>query len=91
MQAKDENCVNVADDIYAKLTASGLDVLYDDRILTTGEKLNDADLIGIPYQDLVGKNGIKRGVVEIKNRKTGQVIEVDFDNVVNFNFLTYEQ
>lgn len=91
LQAKDEDCVNVANDIYAKLTAAGLDVLYDDRILTTGEKLNDADLIGIPYQVLVGKNGVKRGIVEIKNRRTGQVTEINFENVANFNFLTYEQ
>ena len=86
LQAKDEACVEVADCIYNTLKTAGIDVLYDDRILTAGEKLNDADLIGIPYQMLVGKRGISKGVVEIKNRKTGEITEISIDNVANFDF-----
>ena len=78
--------MNTADSVYNILKASGVEILYDDRELSTGEKLNDADLIGIPYQVLVGKRGISKGIVEVKNRKTGEIIEVSIDGIVNFDF-----
>ena len=57
---------------YAELNAAGIDALYDDRDLGAGGKFATADLIGIPYQLIVGPRGLKEGQVEIKHRKSGQ-------------------
>ncbi len=59
--------------IHAELTSRGIEVLYDDRDERPGVKFNDADLIGIPLQITVGERGLKEGLVEIKQRKDGQV------------------
>lgn len=89
LQTKEEDCRSIAETIYVKLSSSGIEALYDDRPLSVGEKLNDADLIGIPFQILVGKNNIKKGVVEIKNRRTGISQEISIDDVCNFDFSKY--
>jgi prolyl-tRNA synthetase len=57
--------------LYAGLEASGLEVLWDDRDERAGVKFNDADLIGAPYQVIVGDKGLAEGLVEVKTRKTG--------------------
>ena len=81
LHADDKACIEAADDVYCKLAENKVDSLYDDRSINIGEKLNDADLIGLPYQILIGKNGLKRGVVEVKNRKTGEITEISSDNI----------
>ena len=60
-----------AEKIYASLAARGLDVLYDDRPERPGVKFNDADLIGIPKQVIVGERNLREDKVEIKTRATG--------------------
>jgi prolyl-tRNA synthetase len=60
------------DRLYGELGAAGLDVLYDDRDQPAGAKFAVADLIGIPYQLILGPRGLKDGQAEIKHRKTGQ-------------------
>ena len=60
------------DGLYAELTAAGLDMLYDDRDQAAGAKFTTADLIGIPYQIIVGPRGLASGEAEIKHRKTGE-------------------
>ncbi len=69
-----------ADVLYEKLTARGIEVLYDDRDATAGEKFSDSDLIGIPLRYVISektlaKNGSEgdAGSVEVKNRATGKV------------------
>ena len=57
--------------LYAGLEASGLEVLWDDRDERAGVKFNDADLIGAPYQVIVGDKGLAEGLLEVKTRKTG--------------------
>ncbi|HTI87693.1 MAG TPA: His/Gly/Thr/Pro-type tRNA ligase C-terminal domain-containing protein, partial [Alphaproteobacteria bacterium] len=57
--------------LYSALTAKGIDVLYDDRDERAGGKFATADLIGIPWQVLVGPKGLAEGTVEVKNRATG--------------------
>ena len=58
-------------------------MLYDDRDERAGAKFADMDLIGLPWQILVGPRGVKNGVVELKNRASGAVEEVPFDNIVS--------
>ena len=57
---------------YAELQAAGIDALYDDRDQGAGGKFATADLIGIPYQLIIGPRGLKEGQVEIKHRKSGE-------------------
>jgi prolyl-tRNA synthetase len=61
-----------ADDFYLGLKSAGIDALYDDRDQPAGAKFATADLIGIPFQLIVGPRGLKNGEVEIKHRKTGE-------------------
>jgi prolyl-tRNA synthetase len=64
----DETCAR----LYAELEAAGLDVLYDDRDERPGAKFATADLIGIPWQVVVGPKGLAEGRVEVKRRAGGE-------------------
>jgi len=57
--------------LYDELQAAGLEVLWDDRDERAGVKFNDADLMGAPFQVIVGDKGLAEGVVEVKTRKDG--------------------
>jgi prolyl-tRNA synthetase len=61
-----------AERLYDDLTLEGIDAAYDDRDQGAGGKFAAADLIGIPYQLIVGPRGLKDGTVEIKHRRTGE-------------------
>lgn len=66
--ATDEACAKV----YRELTAAGRDVLYDDRDERPGAKFATADLIGVPWQVVIGPKGLAEGKVELKHRATGE-------------------
>jgi len=57
--------------LYRELTAEGVEVLYDDTDQRAGAKFAAADLIGIPWQILVGPKGLAEGRLEIKRRSDG--------------------
>lgn len=71
-----------ADRLYDELRAAGVDVLYDDRDQSPGVKFADADLLGIPTQLVLGGKGLARGVVERKDRGSGERDEVALEAVV---------
>ncbi|MDE1939734.1 MAG: proline--tRNA ligase [Alphaproteobacteria bacterium] len=71
------------EDIYARLTKAGVEVLYDDTDERPGAKFASMELIGIPHQLIVGPRGLKAGVVEVKNRATGAKEELSMDAAVN--------
>ena len=62
--------------LYTALGQAGLEVLWDDRDERAGVKFNDADLIGAPFQVIVGDKGLAEGRLEVKTRKTGEKIKV---------------
>jgi len=62
--------------LYAALEQAGLEVLWDDRDERAGVKFNDADLIGAPFQVIVGDKGLAEGLIEVKTRKTGDKIRI---------------
>ena len=68
-----------AEEIYRKLIAMGVEVLYDDRDATAGEKFADSDLIGIPYRIVVSKKSLADGGIELKkrNEKDANIINVE--------------
>ncbi len=72
MKAGDADCDRACETLYAALTSAGKDVLYDDTDQRAGGKFATADLIGLPWQVIVGPRGVAAGEVEIKNRKTGE-------------------
>ena len=59
-------------DLYAKLNNANVDTLYDDRDERPGAKFATLDLIGLPWQVIVGPKGLAEGKVEVKNRRTGE-------------------
>jgi len=64
------------EDLYARLNAAGVSVLYDDTDERAGGKFSNMDLIGLPWQLVVGPRGLKNGVVELKNRASGERVEL---------------
>jgi prolyl-tRNA synthetase len=71
----DEEERGAADRLYAELREAGAEVLYDDRDVGPGVKLNDADLLGCPLRVVVGRRGLAKGVVEAVEREGGAVHE----------------
>ena len=69
--------------IYRALEAKGVEVLYDDRDDRPGAKFAVMDLIGLPWQVIIGPRGLKEGIAEVKNRKTGERENVPLDQVVS--------
>ena len=59
-----------------------MDVLYDDRDLGTGAKFADMDLIGLPWQIIIGPRSVASGQCEVKNRKSGEKIELSFEDAL---------
>jgi prolyl-tRNA synthetase len=74
---------NVCEDLYAKLENAGLDGLYDDRDERAGAKFAAFDLIGLPWQLIVGPKGLQSGEVELKERATGARETLPIDTALN--------
>ena len=72
----DDVVAPVAEGVVSELCAADLEVLLDDRRERPGVKFADADLIGIPYQVILGKRGVAAGVAEVKVRETGERVDV---------------
>ena len=79
LKSGDPACDAAAGDLYARLAAAGVEVLYDDRDERAGAKFANMDLIGVPWQLVVGPRGLKQGVVELKRRATGERHELSAD------------
>ena len=69
-------------DLHARLEKAGVDVLYDDRDERPGAKFATLDLIGLPWQVIVGPKGLAEGKVEVKNRRTGERAMLSPDDAV---------
>ncbi len=79
---KDQAVFDAAEELSRELSARGLDVLYDDRQkVSPGVKFKDAEIIGVPTIVVVGR-GLESGVVEIKDRRSGERREVALDRAV---------
>ncbi len=74
LNTKDKGVMAAAEEIYLKLEKLGIEVLFDDRDERPGVKFKDNDLIGIPLRIVVGSKGLADGNVELKIRKTGEVL-----------------
>jgi prolyl-tRNA synthetase len=72
----DAACDRVVAELEASLARAGIEVLIDDRDESAGAKFATMDLIGLPWQAVVGPRGVKQGVVELKGRRTGERSEL---------------
>ena len=82
MRADDAATVDAAEDLYVKLSEAGVETLYDDRDERGGVKLGSMDLIGLPWQIVIGPRGIASGTVELKNRRTGEREELSAESAL---------
>jgi len=82
LRAGDAACDAACADLYARLGAAGVDCLYDDRDERAGVKFADMELIGLPWQLVVGPRGVKAGTVELKSRRTGESAELSVDGAL---------
>ena len=78
-----EDAVKLADDVYENLTQKGITVLYDDRDKKVGDKLNDADLIGITKRIVIGTKGMEAGEFDFYNRVTDKTEKLSENDVMN--------
>jgi len=83
LKSGDAKADAACNDLYAKLEKAGREVLYDDTAERPGAKFASMDLIGLPWQVVVGPRGLEKGLVEVKNRKAGAKEELSADEVVN--------
>ena len=74
VNAKVDEQLRYAEEIYEELRAAGVDVLLDDRRERAGVKFNDCDLIGYPVRIAIGPKTIENGSIEVKVRRTGELI-----------------
>ena len=79
LRVGDTKCDAVCQQVYDTLAAKGITVLYDDTDERAGGKFASMDLIGLPWQVVVGPKGAEKGVVEMKNRKTGEKQEISVE------------
>lgn len=82
LRADDAACAAACDDLYARLEAAGVEVLYDDRDERGGSKFATMDVIGLPWQLVVGPKGLERGVVELKRRADGEKEELSIEGAL---------
>jgi prolyl-tRNA synthetase len=84
LDANKPEIASVANQIEADLEAAGFEVLHDDRDgLSPGVKFKDADLLGMPLRLVVGAKGLKDGNVELRDRRTKEVLKVKPEEVVS--------
>lgn len=81
---KDPEIWNTAGSVADACIAAGLETVVDDRAERPGVKFADADLIGFPWQVIVGKKGVANGIAEVKERATGERFEVALDEVASW-------
>ncbi|QKX02540.1 proline--tRNA ligase [Wolbachia endosymbiont of Dirofilaria (Dirofilaria) immitis] len=81
LQIKTNECVEIANKIYKALKSDK--VLYDDTKGSIGAKFARMDLIGLPWQIIVGKKAVSKNLVEVKNRVTGEMEETQIEEAIN--------
>ena len=82
MRADDPASEKAAEQLYGHLIGAGVETLYDDRDERGGAKLASMDLIGLPWQLIVGPRGIAAGTVELKSRRTGEKLELSIESAL---------
>lgn len=80
---RNQEVAHVSEQIYGELRALGIDLLFDDREVSAGVKLADAELVGIPFSIVVGQKSLRSGNVELRQRMDSSVLEVPVSEVTS--------
>ncbi|MCZ7609946.1 MAG: proline--tRNA ligase [Ignavibacterium sp.] len=83
LNLKKQEIVDACEKIYNDLNQAEIDVLFDDRDVTAGFKFNDADLLGMPIQIVIGEKKLKENKCEVKIRKTGERFDILLNELQN--------
>lgn len=83
VNTKDEIQNTVANYLYDELMKNNIDTILDDRNERLGVKLNDMDLIGVPYRIVVGKRA-SEGIVELKRRDNDEILEINVSKILEY-------
>ena len=81
---KSEKVKDFAENLYRTLNAQGVEVLFDDRNERAGVMFADMELIGIPHQIVIGEKNLEQGLIEYKNRRTGEKQLIEKEKLVEF-------
>ncbi len=84
LMPEDQDCATKALEYYEYFMNNKVDVILDDRICSVGKKFSDNELIGIPFQIIIGKRDLKEGFVEFKNRQNNKTQKINVEEVINF-------
>lgn len=82
LNIKDEKCNQLSIDLYNRFASNNIDVLYDDTSDSAGAKFATHDLIGSPWQIIIGSKKAINDLVELKHRKSGEVQDLSVDSAV---------
>lgn len=82
LKSGDADCDAACDKLYKDFNTAGIETLYDDTAERAGAKFNNMDLIGLPWQVVIGPRGLKNGMAEVKNRATGEKEEIAIDQLL---------
>ncbi len=82
LRPNDKATAETADRLYHKLAEAGVETLYDDVEDSPGAKFAAMDLIGLPWQLILGPRGVKAGTVELKNRRSGERVELSAESAL---------
>ena len=79
-----QDCDAISLKLYNLMNENYVSVLYDDTFERAGAKLARADLIGLPYQIIIGPKGVKDQLFDLKNRKNGEITKLSYNELLNF-------
>ena len=84
LKSGDNECEKICSDLYEVMNKNTLKVLYDNTNERAGTKLARADLIGLPFQIIIGPKGLKDQLCDLKCRESGDISRLSFDELLNF-------
>ena len=79
----DQDCATKSEEYYNYFMKSKIETLLDNRVCSIGKKLSDNELIGTPFQIIIGKRDLVEGFVEFKNRQINKIEKIKIDEVTN--------
>jgi prolyl-tRNA synthetase len=82
LKTGDKRAETIAESLYHSLNEKGVEVLYDDRDERAGTKFADMDLVGLPWQLIIGTRAVNEGVVEVKCRRTGERADLSLEDAI---------
>ena len=84
LMPEDQDCDTKSLEYYEYFMKHNIEVILDDRICSIGKKLSDNELIGTPFQIIIGKRDLKNNLIEFKNRQNNEIKKISSNDVISF-------